>query len=346
MQADKCIIVGFILVSSCGIIFVQNLTTPRRVINPPIHMFPEAQSPIQKSPTHILPEVLPLDLPLPIMQGPERQLDKAKDDSHCQWVQMTYKWLISEQPAMCIRKSDDALSNVIRQQGRWPDCDDLMIWLKPHTPSDGLFVDVGGNIGSCTVLVAGHGFVTHAFEPEPDNLRYFRSTLARFPSLSTLVHLHGFALGDKDGESFIYRQDGNAGNSVVNVVHPDDPSNQIDYSAMESNKSPIHISTLDAELWPDLASPPPPILLLKMDAQGFETKTLQGARRLLEFRAIKAVQTELAPAFLKAQNSSATELCQILANAGFALRPSVHGERMSVQECASLRGDLFAELLG
>ena len=113
--------------------------------------------------------------------------------AECCWVDLRIEWQLREAPKLCARcTTNDALSNVLRAEGKWQNCDDLLVLLRGHPPEGGgLFVDVGANLGACTMLVAGQGFETHAFEPQPDHLR---ASLARLPP--SLVHLHAFALGE------------------------------------------------------------------------------------------------------------------------------------------------------
>ncbi len=253
------------------------------------------------------------------------------DSSLCHWVDMKYSWLLSTKPSMCIRDSSDFLSRMIHQVGKWQECDELLNML-----GDGMFVDVGANIGSCTVLVAGHKVRTHAFEPQPDNLYYLRTTLAANEELRSWVSVHDVGLGDHAHNSTIYRQDGNAGNSVVGVVHPDDPRNLEHRQAMEKNKANIYVTTLDDELWPDQKGPPPKIALMKMDVQGYEVKVLRGAQRLLSARCIRAIKTELAAAWLGAQGSTQLDLCRILHDAGFVLSARLGGAPMTYADCGNV----------
>lgn len=264
--------------------------------------------------------------------------------TQCHWRIMSYSWLLSSTPAMCLRDSTDALSGVIHQVGRWPDCDELLEML--DTTSEGMFVDAGANIGACTTFIAGHKVPTHAFEPQPDNLLYLRATLENNAELSSWVTVHDVGLGDHAHSSVIYRQEGNAGNSVVGLVHPDDPGNLQDRQAMERNKAGVSVRLLDEELWPSHSAqdPAPKIALMKMDVQGYEVKVLKGARRLFDARCIQAIKTELAPAFLAAQGSTAADLCAILKDAGFDLFGKLRGPPMSVQECGGHTGELYASL--
>ena len=65
--------------------------------------------------------------------------------------------------------------------------------------------------------------------------------------------------------------------------------------------------------------PPPNIAVMKVDVQGYEVLLLQGARALLEARAIKVIKTELAGKWLAAQGSSVRAYCAALAAHGFTL---------------------------
>jgi FkbM family methyltransferase len=261
-------------------------------------------------------------------------------DPHCHWKKMEYQWLLPEEPVMCLRGSDDIMSVIIHEQGKWPDCEHLLTMISPYTPDDGIIVDVGANIGTCMMRTGGQKFITHAFEPQSDNLRYFRSTLQRIKSLQQFVSLHTFAVGDKKKESVIYRQANNGGNSVIGVVQPDEPKY---YDEMAQNAETIKISTLDDELWPNASTQPPTILAMKMDIQGYEVNALHGAKRLLAAGAIKNIQLEADPHFLLAQNTSPEEICNILTNAGFTLSRKLD-DFTSQFQCPNSATEIFAKL--
>ncbi len=116
---------------------------------------------------------------------------------------------------------------------------------------------------------------------------------------------------------------------------------------MALHKFEINVDTLDNAMWPAYrhALQPPNIALLKIDAQGFEVKLLQGAQRLLAARAIKAIKTELAGNWLKAQGTSPRKLCALLEFHGFKL--SNTAGPVSLDECERTGegiSDLYAVL--
>jgi FkbM family methyltransferase len=301
----------------------------------------------QKRADLVVPRPLSLPSPLPLIPSsspaPLRLFAStpspapAQAPPICHWVEMTYAWKYSSgHPSMCLQeRSKDILSEVIHHYGRWPECDDL-IQAVEGIGEDEIFVDVGANVGSCTLFIAGQGITTHAFEPQEFNLGYLRATLDRYPKLP--VTLHEVAVGNGTlTASVMYRQNDNAGNSVVGVIHPDSPK---DYDGMRRNVAVVRMSSLDEELWSH-HRPPPIIALMKMDIQGYEVNALRGAKRLLEAGAIKRINMEIAPAFLNAHGNTMEELCAILTQAHFTLLDGFHGKPI-IADCANWRAELYA----
>ena len=194
---------------------------------------------------------------------------------------------------MCLRPYKDAVSDGIKKYGLWWDCiSNYEVWrrmfyrathhgwsLKANA-SGLLFVDVGANIGSCSLFMAAQGINVVAFEPHPSNLYYFTRSVEMnvkagiFPKHRVKIYPYG--CGDRDATSTIFTEVGNLGNSVVGA--PVSDSSDIKRSSVNHT---IRIVTLDSVLWPVPTLPPPAIPCMKMDVQGFETKALRGAARLM-----------------------------------------------------------------
>jgi FkbM family methyltransferase len=173
---------------------------------------------------------------------------------------------------------------------------------------DSMTLDVGANIGSCTLMLVMMGQKVVAFEPNPHNLFFLTNSIKRLPpQIRANLKLHAAGAGASAAAHKLFTQQGNFGNSIL------DNPNQSDTVPQHT----VFTVTLDDALWPDASLPPPCISLMKMDVQGFEVQALQGAKRLLAAKAIKRIATEVAPSFLAAQGTKASELIKLLSNSGF-----------------------------
>jgi hypothetical protein len=72
----------------------------------------------------------------------------------------------------CVRRTPDVVSSEIRVQKRWRGCDSP-VQFQRDSGNQGIFLDVGANIGSCSLAALAAGATVIAFEPLPSNLYYF-----------------------------------------------------------------------------------------------------------------------------------------------------------------------------
>jgi FkbM family methyltransferase len=139
-------------------------------------------------------------------------------------------------------------------------------------PED-LFVDVGANVGSYTILASGVvGCRTVAFEPDPEAA----ATLERNVALNRIaerVEARRAAVGNRDG---IIRF--SVGLDTVNHV--------VAGTNMPGRDVPMQ--TLDRAVFGAGLIP----RLIKIDVEGFEADVLRGARAVLAAPDLMAVQTE------------------------------------------------------
>lgn len=240
---------------------------------------------------------------------------------------------ITESYRQCVHPYDDVVSNTLKARHFWADClFPVRLWfqyfVKKYSSISqySIFVDAGGNIGSCSLAMLSFGVRTVAFEPVPTNLLYFQRSVVRnvYTSLGDvlrprprpfkdLITLYPIALGAVKGTSTIFVEPGNAGNSVLNM-----PPTQHGNGNQILNFT-VDVETLDQMLWPDPRKEPPIIGVMKVDVQGFESHALKGARRLLEVNAIKIIQFELDSDALNAAGSTMTEVVTMLKGHGFSI---------------------------
>ena len=161
----------------------------------------------------------------------------------------------------------------------------VLHFLRPHD----LFVDVGANVGSYTILASGVvGCRTVAFEPDPEAAVALERNVA-LNRLVERVETRRAAVGDRDGTIRF-----SVGLDTVNHVtaQPDMPSRD------------VPIQTLDRAVFGAGLIP----RLIKIDVEGFEASVLRGARAVLAESELIAVQTE----------NRAPEVLEMLKSAGMA----------------------------
>ena len=141
------------------------------------------------------------------------------------------------------------------------ECADMAFTLHYLRPKD-IFVDVGANIGSYTLLASGGvGATSISFEPVPETLTRLHSNLEA-NHLSHMVDVRPVCLGCRDG-TVSFTTDADTINHIVESAEPD-----------TSHTIEVPIRRLDNQI----ADVP---VLIKIDAESFDDEVLAGSDRLL-----------------------------------------------------------------
>lgn len=148
----------------------------------------------------------------------------------------------------------------------------MSMMLTVHLLREGdLFLDVGANIGSYTVLASGvAGARTWAFEPDPETCRDFARNVA-VNRLDAKVVLHQVALGSEDGEILFTSGDG-----AMNKVASDGDR---------------HVQRVPQRRLDSLIGDESPIFI-KLDVEGYEEQVLRGAANTLGNPSLKLIALE------------------------------------------------------
>jgi len=133
-------------------------------------------------------------------------------------------------------------------------------------PENGVFIDVGANVGEFTVAMAVQkpSSQIYAFEPNPRIRQQLQSNIDA-NKLTNAVCLP-FALGDQTGEQLLYLHDDSCLTSCVAFTDEHRPSEQVEVITLDSFVESKSLRRLD---------------LLKIDVEGFEHKVLSGASHSL-----------------------------------------------------------------
>jgi len=137
-----------------------------------------------------------------------------------------------------------------------------------------LFLDVGANVGSYTILASGVcRATTWAFEPDPGIVRSFKRNIA-INNLDELVTVYDLALGNSD--------------AAIPFTIGKDTANRI-ASAGEKNVRMVRQQRLDALVGRGC---PHPIIMMKIDVEGYEEEVIRGAKALLANDCLKIILLE------------------------------------------------------
>jgi len=145
--------------------------------------------------------------------------------------------------------------------------------LHAHKP-DYIFVDVGSNMGSYSILASAViGSRSIAFEPNNEAyLKLIRQ--AKINNITHLISVKNIALGEKKEQIFFT----NSRNELNRVAIPG-----LDTNDLERVKS----STLDSEL--DIKN----YFIMKIDVEGFEMNVLKGGKHILKSKNLLALIIEI-----------------------------------------------------
>jgi hypothetical protein len=146
--------------------------------------------------------------------------NSTEPNLHCRWV--PFRMIEGQEVQMCVHH-DDRASDHIANTGRWPPCSILgTVWDKMHTSQESawpqeppggstIFLDVGAQLGACTVYMLFKMQTARVVvvEPEPRNLFALTSTLLSLPpQYRERVAVLPIAAGDIGGVTSMGDQQG------------------------------------------------------------------------------------------------------------------------------------------
>jgi FkbM family methyltransferase len=182
--------------------------------------------------------------------------------------EVIYKW-VNDSKIISRTGETGVTGNIYCGLHEFPDMAFLLHVLKK---SD-LFVDIGANVGSYTILASSAiGARGYCFEPVPSTYDRLMTNI-RLNDLEEQVISLNIALGNSKGEIH-FSSDQNCMNHVI----ADDE--------ITKSKIIVNVSTLDEEL----KDTP---FLMKIDVEGYETPALEGAENTLKNQELCAVIMEL-----------------------------------------------------
>lgn len=250
----------------------------------------------------------------------------SRADISCEWTAFKPFGNPENTAHMCTypEATDRYVSGMIKDIGRWDECDGLVGLWKEATEKQGAFLtslktaiylDVGGNIGSCVMeMLQSTDAKIVVFEPHPHNLAQITTTIMGQPEqVRKRVIIFPVGVGDVTSNFAMHMNAVNRGYSVVGAdlqATVENPSLTFSDSYFLS-AVPIFVERLDDIFNMDEVVIP----LLKIDIEGFECKALDGMASLLS--TVDSIKTELIGPHLERQGCTVEGLTSRITNAGF-----------------------------
>lgn len=150
-----------------------------------------------------------------------------------------------------------------------------MLFLLHYLRKDEIFIDVGANIGSYSILASAEiGAISYSFEPLESTYNQLKENV-NLNNISAKAIIYNLGLASKPGELFFSDELDSSMNHVQNS------------KSISVDSKRVEVSTLDLILGNLSAS------LLKIDVEGFEYEVLNGANEILGNKSLKAIIIEL-----------------------------------------------------
>lgn len=180
---------------------------------------------------------------------------------------ITFDW-IAGQKLVVHRGMTGATGNIYAGLHEFPDMALLLHFLRPGD----LFLDIGANVGSYTVLASGVCRArTWAFEPDPTTVLSLERNV-RINALDGLVTVQPMALADFDGK--------------VPFTTGRDTTNQVAAAGTVSATQSVPARRLDSLIEGHHPA------MIKLDVEGYEAAVLKGALRTLADPTLRVIEIE------------------------------------------------------
>lgn len=138
----------------------------------------------------------------------------------------------------------------------------LIDWCSQFLSKDKLFIDIGANIGTYSIILSKYCKEVHAFECSPDTYDNLNKSVLLNNVKNIVTHVEG--LGDEEKESIFYLTSRDGGTDSF-----------IDVPGYTSGKTIVTIKTLDSFNLTDIG-------FIKIDVEGFELSCLKGCQQTLK----------------------------------------------------------------
>ncbi|MEO8051990.1 MAG: FkbM family methyltransferase [Acidobacteriota bacterium] len=202
----------------------------------------------------------------------------------------------------------------------------------PELFRGGHVLDVGANVGYCSVLFAGAigaNQKVYAFEPEPFNFALLERVLHRRELDGRVVSTRA-AVGAANGTLRLW----------LNPKHHGD--HRIATDALVGETVEVPVLTIDSFVELENIHP---VKFIKIDVQGYEPAVCEGMSRTLQSNPECSVSLEYMPAAMRAQGYDPRKLVEWFESRGYGAHTVLPGGKLKPGVPGNLRDDEWVDLL-
>jgi len=260
----------------------------------------------QKSHLDICLEQIPKTKPL--QANPSQVLIPASEFSKDHWAHVEHGkasfWINTHNPV----EQDIYISGTVHQKKIW----DPYVWnmlmsiFDRHPPSEGIFVDVGANLGYFSLMAASMGYQVAAFEPMHRNMAKLASSVKR-NVFADRIKLYMLAASHETG-------------AVVSMeaTHKTNSGNGKIVKTSHGARDTAETIRLDEILNQN-------VVAIKIDVEGHEAHAIQGASKLLCSNIVRYVIIELSEETKENRDCPADKLMAAMRRMGYQISDILPG---------------------
>lgn len=224
-----------------------------------------------------------------------------------------------------VHPKGDVVSDQFYDRGYWPDCIEHLSKINKlfGEKKKLVIVDVGANIGSCSMLFASKTHKVYSFEPLARNFALLNKSIQENKHLEGRIVATNAGIGPAGtihmSQKVIYSETGNFGNSIVeggggkdDTISKEELYRLASKGGRTYTRSVIHMTTLDHVIKEH-------VNYMKLDCQGCELKALRGATTLLKVHGVDLIRLEFAVDWIKAQKEDPLDLLLLLQSYNYTI---------------------------
>lgn len=217
-------------------------------------------------------------------------------------------------------RNNDFISNTIKFQHSWSDCNSIYnIWNEYHLWKYPIMLDVGANIGTCSLLMLYAHVKVISFEPLQNNIHIITKSVLYNKKYVDNFTLYMIGLSNRTSNKTIYINPTNWGGSSI-----------IRHTNYKSNVQIYKLDDLNIRFNEKIG-------LMKIDIECSELHMIQGASKFIDNNYIKIIFFEELCLCYKYYNSTSNNIYNILEDKGYRIANKIDCKKEKYKDIIAIR---------